>query len=136
LTNTKTIFIVLIEVIILNEFVFSVEDVFYISGKGTVVTGRVQYGTGTIGQTVFIQHPDGTFIETEIIAIEQFRKTVTEIHEGECCGLLLKGISKADVGRGFMIVPRLPDGYISESRTRQTVAAENNKTFWEKIFKG
>ena len=99
----------------MNEFLFLVEDVFYIHGRGTVVTGRVEYGRVYAGQMAFVKQPDGSMVETIVSQIETFRKIQSEACEGQHCGLLLDNISKNDVGAGYTITSTLPTGYTLSS---------------------
>lgn len=79
-----------------SSFSFVVEDVFTITGRGTVVTGMVGAGSISVGEKVFI---NGN-IETTITGIEMFRKTLDTASEGDNCGLLLRGISRDQIARG------------------------------------
>lgn len=80
---------------------FVVEDVFSITGRGTVVTGRVMKGVVAVGDEVTIS-PSG--VRTAIAGIEQFRKSLDYAQEGENPGLLLRGVSREQVKRGDIIV--------------------------------
>ena len=80
---------------------FVVEDVFSITGRGTVVTGRVIKGVVAVGDDVIISPSS---VRTTIAGIEQFRKTLDYAQEGENVGLLLRGISREQVKRGDIIV--------------------------------
>ncbi len=84
-----------------GEFEFSVEDVFSITGRGTVVTGRVTRGTIRINDEVTIS-PSG--IRTVVTGIEQFRKSLDYAQAGDNAGLLLRGVSKDQVHRGDILV--------------------------------
>ena len=79
----------------------AVEDVFSITGRGTVVTGRVMKGVVAVGDEVTIS-PSG--VRTAIAGIEQFRKSLDYAQEGENAGLLLRGVSREQVKRGDIIV--------------------------------
>lgn len=80
---------------------FVVEDVFAITGRGTVVTGRVMKGVVAVGDEVTIS-PSG--VKTVVTGIEQFRKTSNFAQEGENAGLLLRNVSREQVKRGYIIV--------------------------------
>ncbi len=79
-----------------------VEDVFSIKGRGTVVTGRVQ-GCFRLNDDAVIERADGAKIDTKILGIEAFRKTLDYAVEGDNCGLLLEGIDRKQVDRGDFI---------------------------------
>lgn len=79
-----------------GDFSFTVEDVFTITGRGTVVTGRVASGSISVGEHVLI---NGS-IETEVTGIEMFRKTLDTASAGDNCGILLKGISRDQISQG------------------------------------
>ena len=80
-------------------FLMPIEDVFSISGRGTVVTGRVERGIIKVGETVEIVgiRPTTT---TTVTGVEMFRKLLDEGQAGENVGLLLRGIKREDVERG------------------------------------
>jgi selenocysteine-specific translation elongation factor len=86
------------------SFKFFVEDVFSITGRGTVVTGFVEHGSIRVGEDVEIRNENGTIIPTRINGIEQFRKVCEVANEGEACGILLQGVSKKDVCHGSCLV--------------------------------
>ena len=82
-----------------GSFHFVIDDVFTITGRGTVVTGRVDSGEVRIGDIVNIAGR----INTEVTGIEMFRKTLDYAREGDICGLLLKDISREQVNKGDVI---------------------------------
>src|SRR5579883_488199 len=86
-----------------QPFLMSVEDVFTISGRGTVVTGRVERGQLKSGEPIEIVglRPTKTSVVT---SIEMFRKILDHAEAGDNAGLLLRGINKTDVERGQVIV--------------------------------
>lgn len=84
-----------------GSFELTVEDVFSITGRGTVITGRVSSGTIRVGDDVTIL-PNG--ISTTITGIEQFRKSLDYAEAGDNVGLLLRGVSREDVQRGNKLV--------------------------------
>jgi elongation factor Tu len=86
-----------------QPFLMSIEDVFTISGRGTVVTGRVERGQMTAGQPVEIVGLRDTK-STVVTSMEMFRKTLTDVQAGDNAGLLLRGITKTDVERGQVVV--------------------------------
>jgi len=85
-----------------KDFLMPVEDVFSISGRGTVVTGRIERGTVKIGETIEIVGIKDTQTTT-VTGIEMFRKEMTEGVAGDNCGLLLRGIAKEAVERGQVL---------------------------------
>lgn len=82
-----------------GDFSLEVEDVFTITGRGTVVTGRVTSGTIKVGETVYINRMKAT----EIGGIEQFRKMLDYAQAGDNVGLLLRGVDRNDVSRGDIL---------------------------------
>ncbi|MFH1613004.1 MAG: elongation factor Tu [bacterium] len=85
-----------------KTFLMSVEDVFTITGRGTVVTGRVERGRVKIGDAVEVVGIRETK-KTVVTGIEMFRKMLDEAQAGDNVGLLLRGVNKDDVERGQMI---------------------------------
>lgn len=79
---------------------FMIEDVFTITGRGTVVTGRVLRGSFKLGDVVVLGN---TGITTEISGIEMFRKQLDEVIEGDNAGILLRGVERNNVARGEML---------------------------------
>jgi elongation factor Tu len=86
-----------------KPFLMPIEDVFTITGRGTVVTGKVERGTLKLNETVEIVGIKEKTATTTVTAIEMFRKTLDEALAGENCGLLLRGIKREDVERGQVI---------------------------------
>lgn len=85
-----------------QPFLMPVEDVFTISGRGTVVTGRVERGIAKVNEEVEIVGIKETR-KTVITGVEMFRKTLDEARAGDNVGLLLRGVEKEDVIRGQVI---------------------------------
>ena len=86
-----------------QPFLMPVEDVFSISGRGTVLTGRIERGVVNKMETVEIVGLGDT-IETTITDIEMFRKLLDQGRAGENVGLLVRGLKKEDVQRGQVVV--------------------------------
>jgi elongation factor Tu len=86
-----------------KPFLMSVEDVFSITGRGTVGTGRVERGKITVGEKVEIVGLRETR-ETVVTGVEMFRKLLDEGHAGDNVGLLLRGVEKDQLERGMVIV--------------------------------
>ena len=85
-----------------KPFLMSVEDVFSITGRGTVATGRVERGRVKVGDKVELVGIRETR-ETVATGVEMFRKLLDEAQAGDNIGLLLRGIEKEDVERGMVI---------------------------------
>ena len=85
-------------------FRFTVEDVFSIKGRGTVVTGQVQAGRLQKGSTVRLTRTDGTQRDVTVTGIEAFRKTMDVAEPGANVGLLLRDVGREDVGRGDQLL--------------------------------
>ena len=85
-----------------KPFLMPVEDVFSISGRGTVATGRVERGVIKIGAEVEIVGIRETK-KTVVTGIEMFRKQLKEGRAGDNAGLLLRGIEKTDIERGQVL---------------------------------
>ena len=85
-----------------QDFLMPVEDVFSISGRGTVVTGRIEKGTIKIGETIEIVGFSDTKTTT-VTGVEMFRKEMDQGQAGDNCGVLLRGIKKEDVERGQVL---------------------------------
>jgi len=84
-------------------FRMTVEDVFSIAKRGTVVTGKIEGGTLKVGDEVTIQGINGER-KTVVSGIEMFRKIIDQASTGDNVGILLKDISKQDVQRGDVIL--------------------------------
>jgi elongation factor Tu len=85
-----------------KPFLLPIEDVFSISGRGTVVTGRVERGIVRIGDEVEIVGVHAT-TKTTCTGVEMFRKLLDEGRAGENCGVLLRGTKRDDVERGQVL---------------------------------
>ncbi len=85
-----------------KPFLMPVEDVFSISGRGTVVTGRIERGIIKIGQDIEIVGITATQ-KTTVTGIEMFRKLLDEGRAGDNCGCLLRGTKKEEVERGQVL---------------------------------
>jgi elongation factor Tu len=86
-----------------KPFLLPIEDVFSISGRGTVGTGRVERGRAKIGDKVELVGLRDTR-ETVITGVEMFRKQMDECMAGDNVGLLLRGVEKEDLERGMCLV--------------------------------
>jgi elongation factor Tu len=86
-----------------KPFLMAVEDVFSITGRGTVATGRIERGKVKVGETVQIVGIKDTR-ETTVTGVEMFRKLLDEGMAGDNVGLLLRGVQKEDIERGMVLV--------------------------------
>src|SRR5690554_4992945 len=85
-----------------QPFLMPIEDVFSISGRGTVVTGRVERGIVKVGEEVEIVGIKDT-VKTTCTGVEMFRKLLDEGRAGENVGVLLRGTKREDVERGQVL---------------------------------
>ena len=81
----------------------AVEDVFSITGRGTVATGRIERGVIKVGETVELVGIVDTKTST-VTGIEMFKKSLDQGQAGDNAGLLLRGMQKTDIERGMVIV--------------------------------
>jgi elongation factor Tu len=86
-----------------KPFLMPVEDVFTITGRGTVVTGRVERGIVKVNEEVEIVGIRAKSMKTTTTGIEMFRKLLDEGRAGDNVGLLLRGIKREDVERGMVV---------------------------------
>ncbi len=84
-------------------FLMSVEDVFSITGRGTVATGRIERGRIKVGEAVEIVGLIDTPLASTCTGVEMFRKLLDEGEAGDNAGLLLRGIEKTQIRRGMVI---------------------------------
>ena len=87
-----------------QPFLMSVEDVFSITGRGTVATGRIVRGRIKVGEAVEIVGLIDTPLSSVCTGVEMFRKLLDEGEAGDNAGLLLRGIEKTQIRRGMVIV--------------------------------
>ena len=81
-----------------------VDDVFYLTDRGVVLTGNVESGVICVGDRAVIIRTDGTELETEVVGIEWFEKSLEEAEEGMPIGVFLERIDRDDVNRGDKLV--------------------------------
>ncbi|OYW19379.1 MAG: elongation factor Tu [Sphingobacteriales bacterium 12-47-4] len=86
-----------------QPFLMSVEDVFSITGRGTVATGRIERGKVKTGEPVEIVGLIEKPLTSTVTGVEMFRKILDEGEAGDNAGLLLRGIEKKDIRRGMVI---------------------------------
>ncbi|MFL9482973.1 elongation factor Tu [Chitinophagaceae bacterium LWZ2-11] len=84
-------------------FLMSVEDVFSITGRGTVATGRIERGIVKVGEGVEIVGLMEAPLTSTVTGVEMFKKLLDEGQAGDNAGLLLRGIEKKDIRRGMVI---------------------------------
>ncbi|MGY1621757.1 elongation factor Tu [Geodermatophilus sp. SYSU D00965] len=87
-----------------KPFLMPVEDVFTITGRGTVVTGRVERGIVKVNEEVEIVGIRSSSTKTTVTGVEMFRKLLDQGQAGDNVGLLLRGIKREDVERGQVVV--------------------------------
>jgi elongation factor Tu len=86
-----------------KDFLMPVEDVFSITGRGTVATGRIERGIVNTGESVDIIGMGADGLKSTITGVEMFRKILDRGQAGDNAGLLLRGIEKTDIRRGMII---------------------------------
>ena len=87
-----------------KPFLMPVEDVFTITGRGTVATGRIETGIANTGDPVEIIGMGAEKLTSTITGVEMFRKILDRGEAGDNVGLLLRGVDKADIKRGMVII--------------------------------
>jgi elongation factor Tu len=86
-----------------KDFLMPIEDVFSITGRGTVATGRIESGIIKIGDPVDIIGMGAEKLKSVVTGVEMFRKILDEGEAGDNAGLLLRGIDKDEIRRGMVI---------------------------------
>jgi elongation factor Tu len=86
-----------------KPFMMAIEDVFSISGRGTVATGRVEQGVVKVNDKVQLVGLKKEVTETTAVSLEMFNKLLDEARAGENVGVLLRGVGKDDVERGMIL---------------------------------
>jgi len=86
-----------------KDFLIPVEDVFSITGRGTVATGRIETGVANTGDEVDIIGMGAEKLKSTVTGVEMFRKILDRGEAGDNVGILLRGIEKADIRRGMVI---------------------------------
>jgi elongation factor Tu len=86
-----------------KDFLMPIEDVMTITGRGTVVTGRIEKGKVKLNDPVEIVGLGAEKLMSTVTGIEMFRKTLTEGECGDNAGILLRGIDKTQVERGMVL---------------------------------
>ncbi|MBE2246284.1 MAG: elongation factor Tu [Candidatus Competibacteraceae bacterium] len=86
-----------------KPFLMPVEDVFSITGRGTVATGRIETGVINVGEEVEIMGMQEEKMKSVVTGVEMFRKLLDRGEAGDNVGLLLRGVDKKDIRRGMVI---------------------------------
>jgi elongation factor Tu len=86
-----------------KDFLMPIEDVFSITGRGTVATGRIESGIANTGDEVDIIGMGAEKLKSTITGIEMFRKILDKGEAGDNAGILLRGIEKTEISRGMVI---------------------------------
>jgi len=86
-----------------KPFLMSIEDVFTITGRGTVATGRIERGVINSGEEVDIIGFNDQKLKSTVTGVEMFRKILDRGEAGDNVGLLLRGIEKSDIRRGMVV---------------------------------
>jgi elongation factor Tu len=86
-----------------KDFLMPIEDVFSITGRGTVATGRIESGVANTGDAVDIIGMGAEKLASTVTGVEMFRKILDRGEAGDNVGILLRGIEKTDIGRGMVI---------------------------------
>ena len=86
-----------------KPFLMPIEDIFTITGRGTVVTGRVERGSLKVNEEVEIIGIKDKALSTTVTGIEMFRKLLDYTEAGDNCGLLLRGVKREEVERGQVV---------------------------------
>ena len=87
-----------------RPFLMPIEDVFSITGRGTVVTGRVERGQVKVGEAVELVGMQEAKIDSTVTGVEMFRKLLDSAQAGDNAGVLLRGVDKDAVERGMVVV--------------------------------
>ena len=102
-----------------QPFLMPIEDIFTITGRGTVVTGRVERGSLNVNEDIEIIGIKDKSMSTTVTGIEMFRKMMDYTEAGDNCGLLLRGTKREDVERGQVVIK--PGAYTPHSKFEGSV---------------
>lgn len=108
-----------------GDFLLYVEDVFTITGKGTIATGRVMNGSIKVGDKVQVLTNDGRKLNSEIGSIEMFREEKEEAKAGDNVGILLKDLERTEVVRGYAVIS--PNAYEASAYYEAEIQAIDTK---------
>lgn len=84
-------------------FRMTVQDVFFIRGRGTVVTGQIESGTLNTGDEIYLRRSNSSKLVT-VNGIEMFRKLLDQATAGDNVGVLLRDLTKQEVGKGDVLL--------------------------------
>ena len=102
-----------------QPFLMPIEDIFTITGRGTVVTGRVERGSLNVNEDIEIIGIKDKSMSTTVTGIEMFRKMMDYTEAGDNCGLLLRGTKREDVERGQVVIK--PGAYTPHTKFEGSV---------------
>ena len=102
-----------------KPFLMPIEDIFTITGRGTVVTGRVERGSLNVNEDIEIIGIKEKSMSTTVTGIEMFRKMMDYTEAGDNCGLLLRGTKREDVERGQVVIK--PGAYTPHTKFEGSV---------------
>ena len=102
-----------------QPFLMPIEDIFTITGRGTVVTGRVERGSLNVNEDIEIIGIKEKSMSTTVTGIEMFRKMMDYTEAGDNCGLLLRGTKREDVERGQVVIK--PGAYTPHTKFEGSV---------------
>ena len=108
-----------------QPFLMPIEDIFTITGRGTVVTGRVERGRLNVNEDVEIIGIQEKSQTTTVTGIEMFRKMMDYTEAGDNCGLLLRGTKREDVERGQVVIK--PGAYTPHPKLEGSVSARKKE---------
>ena len=115
-----------------KSFLMTIEDVFTITGRGTVATGRIETGVANTGDSVDIIGTGGKKLTSTITGVEMFRKILNRGEAGDNVGILLSGIEKGEIKSGMVIctpkkLNKDRSRHISQSVKNQVWNRDNGK---------
>lgn len=105
-----------------TPFSMPVEDVFYIQGRGTIITGRIESGRIKVGDTIYLGK-GGISLTATVLGIEMFRKLLNEAECGDNVGLLLEGVSKDQIIEGMVASSVRTKAEVTNSSSKETTSA-------------
>ena len=87
-----------------SGFEVTVQDVFMITGRGVVVTGKISAGSVCVGETVTLVKQNGLKRNVTVTGLEKFRKMLNTANAGENVGILLSGVGRGEIDPGDMLI--------------------------------
>lgn len=119
-----------------ESFLMAVDDVFTITGRGTVATGRIERGKIKQGDLVEIVGLSNTIIKSKVTGIEMFRKLLSEAGKDDNVGLLLRGVEKSQIQRGMVICTPGSIGAYTEFKCEITLMKSEESTIVKPVTSG